>query len=247
MHCIIFDVQGEYAHFKKPYSSASPVSFPFPPPTAVLGLLGAILGYRKHEYHERLGWQSIRIGIRLLKPIQVFRTAINLLHTKDGTDAYFRPKADKNSHTPMPYEFIKSPSYRLYIANLPEKAASGLVTNLTQGLSVYSPSLGLASCLADIEWVGETETQALTVSKWETNTVVPLTTKEMKIYYDDNRRYHRFRVPTIMDSNRIVHHYQEVILADNTKTISGTGGDNLFFEVNNETIAFFPNLLGIKS
>jgi CRISPR-associated protein Cas5h len=246
MRCIIFDVHGEYAHFKKPYSSASPVSFPFPPPTAVMGLLGAIVGYGKQEYHERLGWQSIRIGIRLLKPIQVFSTAINLLHTKNGfTDAYFRPKANNNSHTRMPFEFIKSPAYRLYVAELPEEAASRLVENLTRGQSVYTPVLGLASCLAEVEWVGEEEAQPMTAPEWETNTVVPISEK-MKIDYDDDRRYHRFRVPAIMDSERIVHRYQEVIVTENTKSIRGKGGDKLFFKVHDETIAIFPNLSTFK-
>ncbi len=243
MHCIVFDIWGEYAHFKKPYSSMSPVSYPFPPPTAVLGILGAIVGYAKAEYHERLAWQSVRIGIRLLEPIRVFRTAINLLNTKDGTDAFFRPKADKNSHIQLPYEFIKSPAYRIYVANLPDDAHASLVENLRRGQTVYTPVLGLASCLADLEWVGEWQAQPLEVQEeWETATVVPQS-ENLKIHYDDNRRYHRLRVPAVMDSQRFVHRYQEVVVAENAQKIRGQGGDDkVFFRVNDETIAFFPNL-----
>lgn len=245
MHCIVFDVKGEYAHFKKPYSSMSPVSFPFPPPTAVMGLLGAIIGYEKHNYHERLGWQSVRIGVGLLQPVKVFRASINLLNTKDGTDKYFRPKAEKNTHIQIPFEFIKSPAYRIYVMGLLEEATIALLDNLRKGCTAYTPVLGLANCLAEIEWVGEWQAQPLNASEWVTATVVPIA-GDVKIHYEDNRRYHRLRVPTVMDSQRIVHDYQEVIVADNAKTLWGQGGNNLFFEVNNETIAFFRNFSSSK-
>ncbi|EDN71147.1 protein containing DUF522 [Beggiatoa sp. PS] len=246
MRCIVFDISGEYAHFKKPYSPMSPVTYPFPPPTAIMGLLGAILGYSKEEYHERLGWQTLRVGIRLLKPTQIFRAAINLLQTKDGTDTFFRPKADKNSHTRVPYEFVKSPAYRIYVMQLPDNVASDLVAHLKTHRTVYTPVLGLASCLADVEWVGEWEAQPLAMQDWETYTVVPLFENININYQQANRRYHRFRVPAIMDNQRIVHCYQEVLVAEDMESIEGQGNDNLFFGVNNESIAFFPNLSASK-
>jgi CRISPR-associated protein Cas5h len=242
MRCIVFEVRGEYAHFKKPYSPMSPVTYPFPPPTAVMGLLGAIIGYGKEEYHDRLGWQSLRVGISLQEPIKIMRSAINLLNTKDGhTDAFFRPKADKNTHIQIPFEFIKSAAYRIYITDLNEAASQALVEHLTQGRTTYTPVLGLASCLADITWIGEWPMQPILEPEWTTTSVVPLD-KTIKIHYDDNRRYHRLRVPVVMDSQRIVHRYQEAVVAENAQPIRGQGGDHLFFRVNHETIAFFPNL-----
>ncbi|MDM8557484.1 type I-B CRISPR-associated protein Cas5b [Candidatus Parabeggiatoa sp. HSG14] len=240
MRCIVFEVKGEYAQFKKPYSPMSPVTYPFPPPTAVMGLLGAIIGYEKHEYHERLGWQSLRIAVSLRQPVQVFRTSINLLNTKNGTDTFFRPKVDKDTHIQVPFEFLKFPHYRIYVSGLLEKAMNELAKNLQMGCTAFTPVLGLASCLADVEWIGEWEAHPFDTLEWVTSTVVPIS-GDVKIHYDDNRRYHRLRVPAIMDSQRVVHNYQEVIVAENAQTIRGQGGDNLFFKVNNETIALFPN------
>lgn len=56
-----------------------------------------------------------------------------------------------------------------------------------------------------------------------------LLNETIKIHYDDNRRYHRLRVPVVMDSQRIVHHYQEAVVAENAQPIRGQGGGHLFF------------------
>ena len=241
MRVIVFDIQGGYAHFKKPYSPMSPVTYPLPPPTAVMGILGAIVGYGKNEYHERLGWQSIRVGVRLSNPLKILRAPLNLLNTKDGTDTFFRPRADKNTHIQVPFEFIKSPSYRIYVTGLTAAAATDLVDKLQHNQTVYTPVLGLACCLADVSWVGEWDIQPLATQEWSTTTVVPLS-EAMTIHYDDHRCYHRLRIPVVMDSQRVVHRYQEVVVAENAQLIRGKGNQDRFFAVNHETIALFPNL-----
>jgi CRISPR-associated protein Cas5h len=237
MRTLVFDVHGEYGQFKKPYSPMSPVSYPFPPPTAVLGMLGAIIGYEKDDYHEQLGWQKIRIGVGLLAPIQNFRAAINLLQTKDGTDAFFRPRAGQNTHTQVPFEFLKSPNYRIYVAGLSDESAQRLANNLMAGKTAYTVVLGLASCIADTGWLGEWDAQPLENISWAASTVVPLSA-DVAIEYEEGRRYHRLRVPAVMDGKRIVHRYQEVVLAEDGQAIRGQGGQHLFYEINHETIVF---------
>lgn len=235
MRTIIFDVRGEYALFKKPYSPMSPVSFPFPPPTAVMGMLGAILGYDKDEYHDCLGWMDVRVGVGLKKPLKHHRAAINLLNTKDGTDAFFRPRSGSNTHIQVPFEFIKRPAYRIYVADLAESVADELVRLLASGETVYTPVLGLANCLADVNWVGEFHATLLATETWKADTVVPIH-ENMRIHYEDKRRYQRLRVPAIMDGNRIVHRYQETVVAEDAGAISGSGGT--MYQADSATIAF---------
>jgi len=213
----------------------SPVSYPFPPPTAVLGMLGAILGYGKEEYHQRLGWKQVRIGIRLLQPVQIFRAAINLINTKES-DTYFRPILGKNTHSQIPFEFLKSPSFRIYVAGLSEQNADDLSNYLVNNQTMYTPVLGLANCLADTKWVGEYVLESYDEKTWQTQCVVPTQTG-LKIQYEDARRYHRLRVPTEMDEKRIVHRYQEVVLAEDAEMISGEGGRG-FYRLDDEMITF---------
>lgn len=237
MHTLVFEVRGEYAQFKKPYSPMSPVSYPFPPPTAVLGMLGAIAGYAKTDYQKRLGWRSVRVGVRLLNPVRVYRAAINLLQTKDGTDAYFRPRAGQNTHTQVPYEFLREPAYRLYVAGLEEEAARCLENNLSTGRTVYTVTLGLASCLADVHWIGAWEARPMNAAEWSSAAVIPLS-PGLNVHYEDGRRYQRLRVPAVIDGERVVRRYQEVVMAEDGLPIRGQGGKEQLYEVNGETIAF---------
>lgn len=236
MRTLVFDIWGPYAHFRKPYSPMSPVSFPFPPPPTVLGIVGAILGLGKEEYHEALDWPKVRVGVALRAPVKIFRAAINLLNTKDGTDKYFRPKAGTdNFRIQIPYEFLKEPSFRIYLAALPEAMANQLSNTLKAGQTSYTPSLGLAQCLADVAWVGEGDTEILQERQAETTCAVPLVTG-VQVHYEPGRRYQRLRIPAVMDSQRLVHRYQEVVIAEDARTIQVDGAE--LWRLGEEVIAF---------
>lgn len=238
MHTIIFDIAGEYGQFKKPYSPMSPVTFPFPPPTAVLGMLGAIAGYGKNEYHERLGWNNVRIAIGLRAPFRVQRSALNLLNTKDA-DAFFRPIAGKNTHIQVPCEFLKAPAYRIFAADLPDAARIKLKEQFMSGRTVYTPVLGLAQCIADVEWIGEADAEPLEgTEERRIDSVVPVS-EGMKFIYDEGRRYHRLRVPATMDSQRVVHQYREAVVAEDAQPVRVRRGKGMVHRVNDASVAFF--------
>lgn len=142
MRTLVFDIAGEYGLFKKPYSPMSPVSYPLPPPPAVLGMLGAVLGLDKTAYHQRLGWDHVRIAVGLRAPVRVFRAALNLLQTKDGTDGYFRPRAGQNTHTQVPFELLRAPCFRIHVAGLADTLADELAARLRAGRTAYTVTLG---------------------------------------------------------------------------------------------------------
>jgi CRISPR-associated protein Cas5h len=237
MDTLVFDISGEFALFKKAYAPMSPVSYPFPPPTAITGILGAIAGYGKHDYAERLGWQRLRIAVRVLKQPRRYPTALNLLNTKDGTDSFFRPKADRNTHIRVPCEFLCDVAYRLYVAGLPASAQRDLIEQLSAGTTVYSLSLGWASCLADAAWVGLRQAMPVTDRLWSCSSVLPLT-PGIEIDYEDQRRYHRLRIPVVMDPNREVQRFQEVVSSNDDRPINGSGQSPSLFQIDDETIAF---------
>ena len=47
MKVLVFDIYGDLAHFRKFYTTSSPLTFPFPPPSTIKGMLGAIIGVDK--------------------------------------------------------------------------------------------------------------------------------------------------------------------------------------------------------
>lgn len=238
MKTLAFDIHGEYGHFKKPYSPMSPVTFPLPPPPAVLGMLGAVLGLPKTEYHEKLAWGKVRIAIRLLTPVRIFRSAINLLNTKDGTDKYLRPRAHTNTHIQVNYEFLKNPSFRVFVGDLPRDMHDQLKSLLELGSSVYTPVLGLAQCLADIHWIRETTARKAAAAHIVINSVISLE-EGIDPIYEPGRRYHRTRIPALMDGERIVHRYQEILLAEDAGPIEcRIAGSAEVYEVDDEIVSF---------
>ena len=44
MKCLVFDIKGDYGHFKKYYTTSSPLTFSIPPRTTVSGMIGALIG-----------------------------------------------------------------------------------------------------------------------------------------------------------------------------------------------------------
>lgn len=237
MRTLVFDISGEYGLFKKPYSPMSPVSYPLPPPPAVLGMLGAVLGLGKEVYHQRLGWERIRIAVGLRAPLRTFQAALNLLQTKDGTDGFFRPRAGQNTHTQVPCELLREPGFRIHVAGLADPLADALAERLCAGRTAYTVALGLASCLADLSWVGEWRAEPIAAVTWRADTAVPLG-PDLEIHYEDARRYHRVRIPATMDERRIVHRYQEIVVAEDGKPIRGQGGAGVLHAIGPDIVAF---------
>lgn len=237
MRTLAFDIAGDYALFKKPYSPMSPVSYPLPPPPAVLGMLGALLGLSKDEYPRRLGWERVRIAVAPRAPLRTFRAALNLLQTDTGTDSYFRPRAGKNTHTQVPCTFLRAPRFRLLVAGLEPTLTDELAAALREGRSQYTATLGLANCLAELTWVGEWESTEEPDGEHRVETAMPLT-EGVQVHYEEGRRYQRLRVPAVMDEARVVRRYQEIVLAEDGRPIRVTVPQGVLHHAGNHCLAF---------
>ncbi len=233
MDAVAIEISGPWGLFRKPYAPMSPVSFPLPPPTALMGLVGAICGYEKDAYHERIGWEHFRAGVRLLNPVQTYRAAINLLNTKDKLDKLWRPNRDSH-HIQIPFEFLVEPSYRVWLSGLSERSYRDIVEHLSGSGPVYTPVLGLASCLADVRLIAHGPLIELGPGPRQSlHCAVPLG-DGVSIHYDPSRPYERLRVPGTMDPQRAVHRYPEIVVAIDAGPVDAASvpryrlGDDIF-------------------
>ena len=215
MRTIVFDVHGPYGHFRKPYAPVSPVTYPFPPPPTVLGLTGAILGYGKEEYLDRIGWDRVRVAVQLLHPVRKYRTALNLINTKDNK--FFRLKGE-NPHSQIPYEFLKEPAFRIWIAEAEEEAMKDLEALLRLGKTTYTPCLGLAQCLAEVSFVDVQDVRLLEEGEYKVASVIPWDIDACR--FEPKRRYVRYRVPAKMRPDRVVEDYREVVVEEEAGPIT---------------------------
>jgi len=151
MRVVAFDVWGDYAHFKRNYTTTSPLSFPAPPKTTVLGLIAAIIGLEREEYPDVL--KGCEVGIRLLKPIKRARLMLSLVGTKSEhlvsspLVGYFK------KHILIGYEFIKDPHYRIYL-RADDWVLDTLKEQLIAHKCVYTPYLGLSELICNFGYVG---------------------------------------------------------------------------------------------
>ncbi|GAB4035429.1 type I-B CRISPR-associated protein Cas5b [Spirosoma gilvum] len=150
---LIFDIWGDYAHFKKIYATTSAVSYAIPPKTSLYGYIGALLGLSKIDsaYLNTFANKQCLLGISVLNPIVMKRLGANLRSTLKRVDG--NPK-------PSLVEYVYKPRYRLFVWHQNEDVRQALKQTLKTHTCVYTPSLGLAGLLSNFEWVGEVTTKA---------------------------------------------------------------------------------------
>ena len=165
---VVFDIGGSLALFRKAYTTTSTVSFPFPPPTAVAGIIAAVVGLNHSS--SRKGcmasyWESMRetkIALRIVKYGTIERHALNFWNTKN---------ANKSPHIQVKHQFVRSPLYRIYVEGAIEDVLRQHLENET---FIYTPYLGVAYALADITYVGRFEPSLLNENtSLEVDSVIP--------------------------------------------------------------------------
>ncbi|BBB93533.1 type I-B CRISPR-associated protein Cas5b [Methylomusa anaerophila] len=145
---IAFEVSGPVAMFRRPYTTTSSVSFPFPPPTAIAGVLTAVCGHSNGSGEEASAakyWQYLRgtrVAISLLNPIAWYSATLNFWNVKNP---------QQSPHIQVKHQFVKNPRYRIYVEGGLETELQGY---LEQEAFVYTPYLGVAYAISDIYYCG---------------------------------------------------------------------------------------------
>ncbi len=242
MRILCFDLQGDYGHFRKFYTTSSPLTFSFPPPPTIAGILGAIYGTDKNrnEYLKTFGNGKYKIALRILRPIKKVRMGLNLLETK-GTN--FRlPMSDKNlaPRTQIRTEFVKKPAFRMYISHQDPDIFDKLCKSISEHKCVYTVSLGLSELIADFRFVGVYDSDLMTTKDFiELST--PITGSNLLpngLLIEENKKYFKEKVPIVMTPERVVEKYDDVIFEPDGKTIKAQVKTCFRLE-NGENITFF--------
>jgi len=218
---LIFDIWGDYGHFRKFYTTSSPLTFSIPPRTSLCGLLGAIVGLGKNEYLYYFSKKDAKIALKLLHPIKKTRLGINLINTKGNYWTLIR-KSGHEPRTQIRTEFIRDAKFRVYVFHVDEKIHETLKDNLSQHKSFYTPSLGLSELLCNFFYVGEFGVSERGEEKSEINSVVPisgLVQRRDNIEFEPGKKYFKEKLPIEMTSERVVTEYGEVIYEAEGKSI----------------------------
>lgn len=206
MQVVSFIWQAKYGHFLRAEANKNCLTYSLPPRTAIIGLLGAILGMEKDSPQDELSELKVAImGV----PAQRFWHRAKLRKDPPVPLPYTVKAKDKGSEQPRPekatlinQEWLWKPSFLIYVA-LPTKPE--LFTNLVNRLQNqqwhFSPSMGLSELIAQVDFQELTQAQVLSEGEYEIDSICPQYLGLLRA--KDNVAVHLVRMPTNVDKERV--------------------------------------------
>jgi CRISPR-associated protein Cas5h len=206
-----FRLSGRFAHFLRAGASASGLSYPVPPRTVIMGILGAVLGIPKDEPQIVLEPANIAISGRLPKT-HWHRAKLR----KDPPASLPRvvKKTQKLEINTTPekatlifQEWLFNPSYTIWVS-IPEPYYAELKRRLKKRQWHFTPFLGLSEMLAEIEYLGTNEGVRLPKDTYDTNSVFQQKAGvlEMNQAFEKELALHSLQMPRSVTPDRVFSH-----------------------------------------
>lgn len=241
MKLLVFDIWGNYAHFKKIYATTSAVSYAIPPKTSLYGYIWAIACLEKKldkdYYLNFFQGKTCLLSIELRKPIVMQRINTNLVSSIGRMQKYDSKGKPKNNHKPTTVEYVYKPKYRIYFYHENKDLYLSLKTHLQEHTSVYSPTLGLANLHSDFEFIGEFEGEKRFSDKsTQISSVIPkrkfVRFDDEALYNNENEIIEQSMFAIEMDMERNVTERDDILFDRTAKPIQAVV--NEFFHLENE-------------
>ncbi|OPX90219.1 MAG: CRISPR-associated protein (Cas_Cas5) [Pelotomaculum sp. PtaB.Bin104] len=181
---INFRLSGRFAHFLRADAGASAISYPVPPRTVIMGIIGAVLGLEKDRPQTLLEPMRVAIGGRI--PISHWHKA---KFRKDPPESlsYVIKKSQKLEKSTKPeratlitQEWLFNPSFDIWVA-LPGTLHSEFEARIRERRWYFQPSLGLSEMLADLEFLETPEASKLSIGTHPVETLIPQDSVQLDI------------------------------------------------------------------
>jgi len=229
---LVFDVWSEYAHFRKFFTTTSPLTFSLPPRTALCGLMGAILGLPKESYLSKFQKKDASFAVKLMTPVKKVRFSENLI----DTDSIKTMNVIKQ-HTRIKFEFLKDAKFRIYFSHTDPGIYSTARDMISAHKCIYTPCLGISEHIANFRYVGEFPLRKVeTPSDVVLDSVMPKD-QILKIQFESGKEYMTETLPNEMAEDRTVNEYRQFMFERNCKQISARV-DHCYELGNNDRILF---------
>ncbi len=144
MKGVIFNLKGNWGHFRKPETNNNPLTHDFMTKTALIGLIGSVLGIERDEMRELFPQLSddLLYGVSVQNSVKKESWAFTLRKVVDILDK-----------APKQMEFLKNPENKIALALKNENSANifnEFVSAIQQSEAKFTPVLGLHNCPAEI-------------------------------------------------------------------------------------------------
>ncbi len=174
MNVVVFTYQGKVGHFLRAEANANGVTYPVPPRTVLLGLVGAVLGLEKDSPQQLIGKAHLAVAGQLPRR---FWHKTNVRKDPPAPLPSRVKAADKGSSSEQrnfrfPQEWLWQPRFRVW-ASLPQPYHADFAARLLERRWHFGPCLGLSEMLADLTDVVEVPAEPLPSGAHFVQTVSP--------------------------------------------------------------------------
>lgn len=211
MQITVFEYHAKFGHFLRAEANASAPSYPIPPRTALLGLVGAILGVEKDAAQVVLAEAQFALAGKT-PPMHWHKAK---LRKDPPAPLPWSVKAgQKGSKTPAPekatlirQEWLFQPRFTIYAA-LPESFAHDFDERLRFRRWHFSPCMGLSEMLAELNWLRTCTAHALPEGMYHINTVVPAANSRLDsaVIFQQRIAVRQLRLPREVTPERVFRH-----------------------------------------
>jgi len=214
MRFAVFELSGDYAHFKAPESTRGNFTFPFPPRTALLGLIAGILGIQRNSYWQKdQKFYTTKIAIEVLNVVLKDSLKVNYTQTKTITSlrkmgapiSLLIPKDPGNPESrgftsQFKLDLLRNVKYRVYVCIDDKELHEQLVKRLKEKRYVYPPYLGHANFFANINYLGNFDAEFLPAGEYALDGLIAATAliDEKDLLYQSGGLTVLFNVPMAM-------------------------------------------------
>ena len=174
---LVFEIKGQFAHWRKWFTTTSPLTYSFPPRTAIIGLIGAILGIQRDEVPELFLFEKTLISVCPLNRITRDRLPETWYQSpiRISNGRLRREDIKKAAETfQANLEVIRYPRYRVIFWHENERLMEELAGRLQEKRWFYPPYLGILGFLADVRFELEDEALEEEGREVELNSIFPL-------------------------------------------------------------------------
>lgn len=217
MDAFKFNVKGNWAQFRKAETNNNPLSHDFMTKTALIGMIGAVLGIERADMKEN--FPILSSGLK-------YTLRINNNVKKQSWGFTLRNVSHAWEKAPKQMEFIKNPDYTI-VLGCENSECKSMFDKFREycmnGKACFTPVLGLHNCPAELEFVeagmlelktGNFETYGFVTNNYEIN-MSKLT--EFRIGFD--------KIPTFQNNDfwNLPEYYKQVVYPSNGEKLSVSG------------------------
>lgn len=208
---IRFWLKGRFAHFLKAESGVTALTYPVPPRTVIMGLVGAILGLEKDEPQQSIG--SIKVTVEGTLPmthwhkVKLRKDPPNPLPYSLNAGQQGAENTKPEKATLIRQEWLFNPQYIIGVA-LPNPYQHELERRLQDRQWHFTPCLGLSELLADLEYIETVTVKKLPPGEHEIMGLIRQDQAKLDIaaMYENNLSIHMLRIPQGVTNDRVFSH-----------------------------------------